>query len=798
MEQKKSVYKGLQYINVYHEDNSATSPDYFQISELPIRLTSGKNLFKLRGNVTNLQIGGYLNIEVLDYNGSPIYSEVVNYIDEDKSRIIAIYVYPDTSPGDCTITLLAEAKTVNGTAVPDEWKGRPNVKWSKKLPVNPNAVNTSEIIFETLPDVTIDEFIGVQLDRQYAISQFPTYTTGKVRYYEYNDQPILEISGGLFINDMTNGTITVSSTVNPMPTPNFTGYTTEYIGNIKKILTPTAAVLDSKYTAYSSQSIFPHTYTAFDYSPFSLSYEETPTYIETQNSQSFAFIQINALQPATGDISRIKVFSNNNGTIGTWELISDTELDKTEIFISDTASLYPDQSIGLFSSQTIINSYWESTAYQSNNILTAPTLTYVTSSLDNAVLISSSINLDNTDTVLIFKTKPSVAGIFVKNAAYQIKFDAVASKITSQPAVLSVYLSGSAFYQDPSDFYNQQFPIKFGKKIGSISISGNSQRIDDKIFNFTADYSGIGTLIFVVESGQWQISDIHVTSDADSGYTPNYTRIRCYVPTTHKSDNQLTFKIEYYNVAGEKCKQTSYVYNKTWQGGNRYIDGDYSLLTGSLYVANSLDSGIAISGYANSGYVRSLGYEGFLTGKPGFLIWSGSALSGSAGTKGGTPYSGVGLELYANTSSYFRYSTTDSEIDIRTDKFFFGNNSSSYISGSGGLIEISSSNFQLTNQGYVTAVNFSKRIIVVNDANSGSYLRTVSGGKNLVFNGALGGQSIAEMVIDTSGSFVIQDIELPNTGSSIANTVDVYIRTNGIQYNDATILPSISQTYPER
>jgi hypothetical protein len=98
-----------------------------------------------------------------------------------------------------------------------------------------------------------------------------------------------------------------------------------------------------------------------------------------------------------------------------------------------------------------------------------------------------------------------------------------------------------------------------------------------------------------------------------------------------------------------------------------------------------------------------LGYEGFNAGYPGFLIWTGSALPGSAGTKGGGAYSGVGLELYANTSSYFRYSTTDSEIDIRTNKFFFGNPSASFISGSNGLLQISSSNFILSSQGQITA-----------------------------------------------------------------------------------------------
>jgi len=146
------------------------------------------------------------------------------------------------------------------------------------------------------------------------------------------------------------------------------------------------------------------------------------------------------------------------------------------------------------------------------------------------------------------------------------------------------------------------------------------------------------------------------------------------------------------------------VYDKDWEGGNRYVDGDFSMLTGSLYVANSLNSGVAITGDTSTGFIRSLGYQGFDSGFPGFLLWSGSALAGQ--TSKGSPYSGVGLELYANTSSYFRYSTSDSEIDVRTDKFFFGNPSSSFISGSDGLLEISSSNFVLQANGDVTASSF--------------------------------------------------------------------------------------------
>jgi hypothetical protein len=711
MKRKEAVYKGLRDIPVYFEDTSLTSPDYFQITEFPLRLTAGKNLFKLRGHPTNLKLGGQIGLEVLDYNGNPIYYEIVNYLDEDKSRVIAIYIYTDTSPGDCTITIIAESNVINGSTAPQEWQGRPNVKWSRSVPINPNVSNISEIIFESEPTVTVDEIVGVQLNRIYSGStQFPIYTTGTVNYFSYNNQPAIDITGGLFTSDMSTGTITVATPINPLPTPNFTISTTPYISTIKKILSPTTALLDTEYTAYSSQSIASHTFTSFNNSAFSLAYEATPTYEATQNSQSFAYIQVSGLDPSTGDVSRIKVFTNNNGTVGSWELVNDVELIETEIFIANTASLYPDISIGLFTSQSIINAYWSAAAYQSSTILTPPTLVFNTASINNAMKISSSINLDATNTVL--KIQNTVPGIFIENSSYKVTIDALGTRTGSVDPVLAIYVSGSSFYQDPTDFFNQQFPVKFGKRIGELRVTSDNQRFDDQIINFESDYTGTGVLQLVVESGNWQVADIRTTTDNDAGYSPNYTRIKTLIQTTHKINNQISFKIEYYNVNGKKSKQTSYVYNKDWEGGNRYIDGNYSMLTGSLYVADSLERGIAISGYPNSGFIRSLGYEGFNAGYPGFLIWTGSALPGSSGTKGGGAYSGVGLELYANTSSYFRYSTVDSEIDVRTNKFFFGNNST-FISGSNGNIQISSSGFILSQQGAVTASSF----IAVNGSN---------------------------------------------------------------------------------
>ena len=701
MNRRKTGYRGLINIPTYYQDRSATSTDYFQISEFPLRLTAGKNLFKLRGNDSNLVDDMIINLEVLDYNGDPIYSEILNYIDEDNSSVVVIYIYEDTSPGDCTITLLAEAELINGNEVPNEWVGRPNVKWTKTVPVNPNSTNISEIIFETTPTVLIDELIGVQLNRTYTNGQYLTYNTGTVEYITLNDTPAILITNGQLTSDMVGGTITVASPISPKPVTDTTAPIVPYVSTIKKIMSPTSAILDASYLITGSDIIGTHEYTFFANSSFTIEYEASPTYVPTQNSHSFAYIQIQNLSPASGDIDRVKVFMNNPGTISDWELINDIQLTETEIFVPSTESLFPDKSIGIFSSQTIINTYWEAQALTGTNILTPPTLTSISSSLTNAMAISSSINLTDINTVLIAKTKQEYAGIFIGNSTYKITLDAIGTKTGSASPILSIYMSGSSFYEDPTDYFNQIFPNTLGKKIGDIQPTSDNQIFNDYVISFDAEETGTGQLLLVVESGNWQVGDISITSDNETGYTPNYTRIKSFVPTTHKSNNQISFKVEYYNAIGEKSKHISYINNLPWEGGNAYIAGDFSMLTGSLYVGDALATGIEIAGTTNAAYMRSLGYAGFDIGAPGFMMWSGSALAQyPAMTADGLPYSGVGLELYADNDSYFRFSTSAGVLDVATKQFTLGS-SSQYISGSNGNIEISSSKFHLKNTGDV-------------------------------------------------------------------------------------------------
>ena len=206
-------------------------------------------------------------------------------------------------------------------------------------------------------------------------------------------------------------------------------------------------------------------------------YEESPTYATTQHSESFAVTQIKGLQPDTGDITRVKLYASSNGTVGTYELINDINLLETEIFVDATGSIYPDVSVGFFTSQSVIDSYWSGSTYIGNTSTTAPDLVWATSSLNNAMVISSSIDISSFNSVFVAQTTSSLPGTFIKDSQYKIQFDAISTALTSSNnPKLAVYLSGSAFNFDPTDVLNQELQVKLGKRIGEIETKGIGKR----------------------------------------------------------------------------------------------------------------------------------------------------------------------------------------------------------------------------------------------------------------------------------------------------------------------------------
>jgi len=210
--------------------------------------------------------------------------------------------------------------------------------------------------------------------------------------------------------------------------------------------------------------------------------------------------------------------------------------------------------------------------------------------------------------------------------------------------------------------------------------------------------TGIGEYIL---SNETDILD----QSTELGFTVDVVTASFALPTIQRND-RIDFKFEFVNPIGLVSKQYVESLNNLYLGGNTYIGGDDNLLTGSLFVAGATGTGVEITGKGSSAMVRSIGYQGFQNAityggqYSGFVIYSGSvqAILGAAES-----YSGVGLELVANSSSYFKYATANGGVlDVKTNSFFLGN-SSSYIASLNASMSIYSSNFTLTPKGDVTA-----------------------------------------------------------------------------------------------
>ena len=153
------------------------SSKYFKITELPETFTGGKNAFLIQGS-EYLVPDSLIKIELKDANGDIIYHEpgegivsasvggepIVTEYYEGVSKLVSVYIYPDTAYGPCTLTILGELATYdnNGINTPvsagDE--GYYNVKWQKQINVNPSLANTTKIRFYKRPTVSISEILS--------------------------------------------------------------------------------------------------------------------------------------------------------------------------------------------------------------------------------------------------------------------------------------------------------------------------------------------------------------------------------------------------------------------------------------------------------------------------------------------------------------------------------------------------------------------------------------------------------------------------------------------------------------
>jgi hypothetical protein len=441
-------------------------------------------------------------------------------------------------------------------------------------------------------------------------------------------------------------------------------------------------------------------------SNFTASFIQPTATVLTQNSASFADIILTDIEPATGDVYKIKTLYKPSGFFGDFSDLGDTILEQTDLLI-DTGSLETNvvigsyyENYGRFDNLAEINQYWESSSY---GTVTNPfAITYDTATLIGGARLLTDWSPSNQyiasiGDACIFNIRSQYRPSVTKNTEYLVKFriandTTIASYSSNDPNIpnarLDVYVSGSRVTIQEEYRYTQAGEIDtvpninatlvenfrdngpLGTRIGTYQIKHTPSSYGNVVFRFKAEDNGPIDLKFVTRRGSFILADIQLLADKETGYSPNYTRLSKRIPTEHLN-TPLTFKFQYYDYRGNKADLESIAFGAVFDGDNTYIDGVNNLITGSIFLSNQTNSGIEMAG-VSSGFIRTVGFNGIdaaiaSTGSSaGFLLYSGSILRDISNE---FISGGIGFQAMATTSSYIRVSDTDKELRIISPGF---------------------------------------------------------------------------------------------------------------------------------
>jgi hypothetical protein len=557
---KKTLFdEKLETYNVLVEDTAPFS-DYFKITELPDVFTGGKNAFLIQGS-SELVADSLIKIQIKDSQGNIIYHEPGEGIPEyyeGTSKVIAVYIYPDTSFGPCTITILGELKEYYSNRilnpVPLNWEGTYNVRWQKQVNVNPLLQNTSKIRFYRRPKVNIEETILPIYNRSVnrvtisgsvdGIAVNPIEGTN-FRTFKGDTIYELKISGSNFSSSMEGETITISD------------LNQSYSTTIKDVITSNKAYATIPY--YETASLTsPQIVTEFSSASFELAYNESVTLTNSSVSSSFAKIKLTDLETFSGDVNRLKIFASRKADIGNYALLEDIQLESNEILLTDSYNGDISVRTGQFSNQQIINDFWKYKNYESNTFYTPP--------LNNSVLASSvrlsDASAENSTNYpqKIFYYSASID--FIKNTEYQLDFSTTLLSSSFDNPKIEIYGSGSAFLNTNSD-------IRLGKLLGEFEAGKAGRVFDKQQINFKSDDTSNGTILFAVYQGDWYLSNLSLRAAEETSFSPNELSLNVAVSTKVKNDT-FDFKFEFYDI-NNNYVPVSLNQEFTFTGGNDLV-----------------------------------------------------------------------------------------------------------------------------------------------------------------------------------------------------------------------------------
>jgi len=644
--------KAIQPLNlarydVLIEDRGIRS-DYFKISQFDGYFYGGRNAFLVAGAGV-LRPRSNILVEILNVNGTTVYSAPVKSFIEGNSRLIQVEVYEDTPIGAGKIILLGSADFyTDGSPIPEEWRGKYNIRWMADVIISPRVENKTPIRFLNIPEIVVEEkFYASPASSSFTESiAVPVDLSFSPKYYNvFPNGYLLTISGPspssrFYSKYLNEGIITGSLSFygdNGQETANINVPFTKVFSSTKGETVGELIYTDKNNLFYGGYVSSSGTYTA-SLNPFGqvivtsslqLQYNEL-NLGNTGSAVSFAKIRLVNLSTISGEINKIRLSYKPSTEPGEYVLLGDVNTFVAELLSVDSAS-FP-YNTGDFASNVVIDDYWAaatmSVAYDDVNPL-APNYYYTSSLLSGVSLLPiqqcctdlidgirvgvpiSASGFQNTNSYFIATKETNNIELF-PNSEYTLAFDAVVLKNSGsiqleQPDYsIEVYLVAESGSTQKIIDTNS-----LGQLIGTLTPNTNfiKQNFERVEFNFKPKIVDNGTfgLRFVVYGGFWDIANISVKAAQEPFFSSDEFDI--VIPQVNYANKILEFKAEYLDINNNSIGISTTSIPTYFTGSDFFYDpfpyvGD-AVITGSLvvtgsgYVVSITGSGLTVSASTN-------------------------------------------------------------------------------------------------------------------------------------------------------------------------------------------------------
>jgi len=852
---------------------------FFRISEFPPVLPTGNSSFLIEGSdllKPNVELKTEL---LDSAGNPIFHYAIPNYDKELPARRITIEVYEDdVINGIGSFTVLGELDP-RKFEVPTAFQNTYNVRFSAPISINKNIKNTQPIRFYGDPTISVSELVKGVIQPVYTGNQRTKTITGSVslnvstpsiaeygaddsttadstkinevgnNQAAYISQNVGEAQSSILGNSsvkskpystyvvdamekgVDNELNKITSTMKgatfsitrpdllvdatTYPDAKFTKPTT-FSTKILDVLNSTTFTTTTQYKIRSktnNQELVVPLNASASNSTITHNVGSVVRTASTVFQRSFANVTVGNLRTFSGDTYKAKIYAKEDGSSGEFEKIYETLVESPNELV-DQNSNSGFKSVGIFATQSIVDNFWVS----SSNTFTA---TQDDDTLIDGILLSGSTEPNANS--FTFETSQSYS--LEKNEPYLVDFN-VAFKpqnkvqsdgTTKKDAKLEVFLTGT-FLSETS----QEVPlgeVDLGEydfnEINTFT-KVEKRQVSDFLTHNVEGGVATGSLGFRLHSGEFILSDVRLRPFSETNFSPGFFKANVPMPPAIKRGQPYDFVVEFYDANNSLAEAVAVADDVVFAGPRQVLgDGNDGVLTGSVFLSNTEDSGIEFHG--GSAYIRSVGYNGFARardeGTSGFLMFSGS-VSKSLNTS--ESYDGVGIEIISGSKGsdsadkFLQFRTNDGDtpavFKVQTDDFFLGGEGQ-FVSGSNGNIELSSSKLHITSDGQITGseVLFSGGTItsdvnILGSVAANSILTPATiGGVTATPENASASIDDNGRAIFKSGSiggFTLTDTELSASGLSLKSSGQItgsnVLLNGGVITSDVTIQGSVA------